>query len=140
MSEDTRDHDPPGQPLADLATLREYLRAELGDIKLRANGLRLTDPPIEIEWVPEHRQVRFFTHLQIKVPPDRRADVAAAVARGNELAGRTVWRTEPELTAEVVERTDADGAVWTREVDRAIAILRTSVARDAQALRRAAGA
>lgn len=130
--------EPPGTPLADLAALRDYLKAKVGEVRPRANGLHIADPPIDVEWETEHRQVRFTTHVGVTVHEDRKAAVAAVVAKANSLSGIQVWRTEPQLTAEVLAPV-TDNAVWTRDVDRAVAILRTTLARDEAGLRKAAG-
>jgi len=130
--------EPPGAPIADLAALKAYLSGKVGGVEQRDGRLHIATPPIDVEWEREHRQVRFTTHPHLSIPDDRKAAVAAVVADANARTQFQVWRTEPELTAEVLAPI-TDDAVWTRDVDRAVAILRTTLAHDGQALRKAAG-
>lgn len=134
-----RPDEPPGQPLADVAALAAYLTGKGLAVATRTDGLRIADPAIEIDWTREHQQVRFATHPGFAVPADRKAEVAAVVAKANALSSLQVWRIEPELTAEYIAVLDG-GALWSRDADRAVRILKTTLARDADELRHAAGA
>ena len=126
-----------GQPIADVAQLERYLAGRGVATTAIPGGLRAADPPIVIEWEKEHRQVRFRSQLAIDVPPPRRVAVGAVVARANAVAGRAVWRTEPEVYAEIVAPIAGDGSLSSGEVDDAIAALRASLARDIEALQAA---
>jgi hypothetical protein len=134
-----RPDEPPGQALADVGALREYLKGKGLDVRVAANGLHVAEPAVDIDWMREHQQVRFSTHAGIPVSADRKPTVAAVVAKANALSGISVWRTEPELTAEYIAALDG-GTLWSRDVDRAIRILKTTLARDVDELREAAGA
>jgi hypothetical protein len=133
-----RPDEPPGQPLADVGALKAYLVAKGLAVTARADGLRVTDPAIDIDWTREHQQVRFATHPGFAVPADRKAEVAAVIAKANALSSLQVWRSEPELTAEYIAVLDG-GALWSRDADRAVRILKTTLVRDADELRHAAG-
>jgi hypothetical protein len=133
-----RPDEPPGQALADVAALAAYLVGKGLAVTARADGLRIADPAIDVDWTREHEQVRFATHPGFAVPHDRKPEVAAVVAKANALSGLSVWRTEPELTAEYTAALDG-GALWSRDADRAVRILKTTLARDADELRHAAG-
>jgi hypothetical protein len=129
-----------GTPLATLDALRDHLRAGGNQVAAQASGLRIAgEPPIEVHWAAEHRQVRFTITPGLDVPAARKAEVNEVVARGNAQTGIAVWRAEPELIAEVTAPCAPDGSVSSAEVDRAVKILRTTVARDAADLRKAAG-
>jgi hypothetical protein len=129
-----------GTPLRDLAALRDHLRAAGGDVTAHGAGLRVAgDPPVDVDWVAEHRQVRLRITPALHVAADHKAAIAAVVADGNAQTGIAVWRTEPHLLAELTVPCSPDGSVSSAEVDRAVRILRTTVARDAAALRKAAG-
>jgi hypothetical protein len=129
-----------GTPLATLDALRDHLKSGGSAVAPQASGLRIAgDPPIDVDWAVEHRQVRFTITPDVRVPADKKAAVAAVVATGNAQTGIPVWRAEPELIAEVTAPCAADGSVSSAEVDRAVKILRTTVARDAADLRKAVG-
>jgi hypothetical protein len=132
-----RPGEPPGVPLADLAALQSHLEKRF-EVRRRDSGLSVADPPIDIDWETAQQVVRFTTELAIGVPAERKAAVAKVAAEANVLTGFQLWRTEPHLVAETVAAM-IDGAVWTRDVDRAIAILRTARVRDEPELRKAAG-
>jgi hypothetical protein len=134
-----RPDEPPGQALADVGALREYLEGKGLDVRGAAHGLRVAEPAVDIDWIGEHQQVRFTAHAGIPVSADRKPTVAAVVAKANALSSLQVWRTEPELTAEYIAALDG-GKLWSRDVDRAIRILKTTLARDVDELREAAGA
>ena len=131
-----RPDEPPGVPLSDLAALQSHLEKTF-EVRRRDSGLSLADPPIDIDWETAHHVVRFTTDLAIGVPAERMAAVAKVVAQANAQTGFQLWRMEPHLAAEMVTAM-IDGAVWTRDVDRAIAILRTARVRDEADLRKAA--
>jgi hypothetical protein len=133
-----RPDEPPGTALADIAALRDHLHGQGLATAARADGLRVVEPAIDIEWMREHQQVRFTAHPGFAVPATRKAEVAAVVAKANALSQLQVWRTEPELTAEYIAALEG-GTLWTRDADRAIRILKTTLARDADELREAAG-
>jgi hypothetical protein len=119
-----RPNTPTGAPIADLAALRAYLGDRAGEI--------------EIEWEAEHRQVRFCTALDLAIPDERKAAVGEAIARANARLGASVWRPASHgLVAEMVAPV-GDTGVWTRDVDRAIDVLRATLASDAATMRAAA--
>lgn len=120
-----------GTALRDAAALRRHLQASGHEVTLHHEGMRIAaDPPVDIRWAAERGQVRFTIRPAIKIASNRRAELDAAIARGNALTGLPVWRAEPEPIAEASAPTAADGSVSSAEVDRAIKILRTTVARD----------
>jgi hypothetical protein len=94
---------------------------------------------MEIRWDAEDGRVRFTARAGIAVAAERRAAVAAVVAKANALSGIEVWRTEPELAVECVADLH-DGRLWTRDADRAIRIVETTLARDCDDLARVAEA
>jgi hypothetical protein len=133
-----RPDEPPGQPLADVAALAAYLAGKGLAVDVHTDGLRIADPAIQVDWTREHQQVRFAIHPGIAVSAERKAEVAAVVAKANALSSLQVWRIEPELIAEYIAALDG-GALWSRDADRAVRILKTTLARDADELRHAAG-
>ncbi len=123
-----RPDEPPGQALPDLAALRAHVAGK------ERHG---SQPAVDIDWITEEHQVRFTVRPAIDVPADRRAAVAALVAKANALSGLEVWRTEPELAVEHSVPLH-DGILWTRDADRALRIVTTTLARDLEELREAA--
>ena len=79
-------------------------------------------------------QVRFVTVTPFEIPDSKLALVALAVERINEQLGFPVWRVLPVLSATYTVTLDHTGALSSRAVEYAIALLSDALVRDMPAL------
>ena len=120
-----------GSPLGDVAALHGHLQSSGHEVTRYRDDLRIeAEPPVDIHWASERHDVRFVVRLPVEILPDRQAKLDEAIVRCNALTGLPIWRASPALIAAVSAPVAADGSVSSGEVDRALRILKTTVARD----------
>ncbi len=130
----------PAVYLADREALAGYLRSRGIDYGLQPLGVTISvnigavvDYVIDVHWLDQ--QVRFIAPSAITIDPARLAEAALAVARVNAEIGFPVWRVLPTLAATYTATLDHAGALSSRVLEYAIALLRDALVRDLPVLR-----
>ncbi len=134
----------PGVHLAGIEALAVYLRERQVDYFRRHYGLTITfdigeigDFGLDVYWLDD--QVRFVAQAALTVEEAKLADVALAVQRLNWEIGFPVWRVVPTLAATYTVTLDHDGALSSRELEYAMALLRLALVRDRPVFREMPG-
>jgi hypothetical protein len=124
-----------GVHLASVEALAAYLRERAVDYWRQSYGVTITvdigevcDFGIDVYWLDD--QVRFVAQSALVVDEAKVADVSLAVQRLNWEIGFPVWRVVPTLAATYTVTLDHDGAVSSRELEYAMALLRLALVRD----------
>lgn len=134
----------PGVHLIGVEALVAYLRERGVDYFRQSYGVSITldigeicDFGIEVYWLDD--QVRFVALSALVVEETKLAEVALAVQHLNWEIGFPVWRVVPSLAATYTVTLDHDGALSSRELEYAMALLRLALVRDRPVFREMPG-
>lgn len=126
--------------LAGLEALADYLRARGLDYWRQPRGVSIgvdigdvADFVIDVHWLDD--QARFVAPTPLQTPPARLAELALFVERLNGEIGFPVWTVVPSLAATYTATFDHTGALSSRVVEYALALLRDALLRDLPVLR-----
>lgn len=92
---------------------------------------------ISVYWLDD--QVRFVAQSALAVDESKLAEVALAVERLNGEIGFPVWRVIPSLSATYTVTLDHTGALSSRALEYAVALIRLALVRDRAVLREVPG-
>jgi hypothetical protein len=130
----------PGVHIIDVEALAAYLRARGVDYWRQPYGVTITadigevcDFGIDVYWLDD--QVRFVAQSGLPVDETRLPEIALAVQHVNWEIGFPVWRVVPTLAATYTVTLDHDGALSSRELEYAMALLRLALVRDRPSFR-----
>jgi hypothetical protein len=133
----------PGLFIRGPAALADYLR-ERGFRYLRREDITiLVDVGenilfgIKVYWLLD--QVRFVVQAALDFDESRLTEIALAVQRLNSEIGFPVWRVVPSLSATYTVTLNHEGALSSRCVEYAVALLRVSLVRGQAVLREVPG-
>jgi hypothetical protein len=125
----------PGVHITDVEALVAYLRARGVDYWRQSYGVTITldigevcDFGIDVYWLDD--QVRFVAQSALVVEETKLPDVALSIQRLNWEIGFPVWRVVPSLAATYTVTLDHNGALSSRELEYAMALLRLALVRD----------
>ncbi len=133
----------PGVFISDLQGLAAYLRERGFKYRWRDHVKILLDIgeailfEISVYWLDD--QVRFVAQSALAVDEARLAEIALALERLNSEIGFPLWRVVPSLSATYTVTLDHTGALSSRSLEYAIALLRLALVRDQPKLREVHG-
>jgi hypothetical protein len=134
----------PAVHLGELEALAGYLRSRGIDYSRQPYGVtievdigEIANFIIDVHWLID--QVRFVAVTPLTVAATRLSEVALAVERVNAEIGFPVWRVLPTLAATYTATLDHTGALSSRVVEYAMALLRDALVRDQPVLRALTG-
>jgi hypothetical protein len=134
----------PGVHISDVEALAAYLVARGVDYWRQSYGVTITvdigevcDFGIDVYWLDD--QVRFVAQSALVVEETKLAEIALAVERLNWEIGFPVWRAVPSLAATYTATLDHTGALSSRELEYAMALLRLALVRDRPVFREMPG-
>ena len=134
----------PGVHLLDVEALVAYLRARGVDYWRQSYGVTITvdigeicDFGIDVYWLDD--QVRFVAQSALAVDETKLAEIALSIQSLNWEIGFPVWRVLPSLAATYTVTLDHHGALSSRELEYAMALLRLALVRDRPIFRETPG-
>lgn len=134
----------PGVHLGDVEALAAYLRERGVDYSRQDYGVTITvdlggivDFGIDVYWLDD--QVRFVASAGLLVHENKLAEVALEIERLNWEIGFPVWRVIPTLAATYTITLDHTGALSSRELEYAMALLKLALERDRPRFRETPG-
>jgi hypothetical protein len=123
--------------LADYLRARGFKYRRRDDIKILLDIGEGILFGIVVHWLDD--QVRFVAQSALAVDETKLAEVAVAVERLNWAIGFPVWRVIPSLSATYTVTLDHTGALSSRSLEYAIALILLALSRDRPALREVPG-